>query len=266
LRFGKAGLAVFALGVLALLVSCKKDDQQGLTLAGSTSVQPFAEMVAEHYMGEHREKRVIVQGGGSTAGIQAVREGACEIGMVSRALNDQENDLKPTVIARDGIAIIVHPSNSVDDLTLVQVRNIFAGSITDWSRVGGKAGGIRPLTREAGSGTRGAFVELVMHKVEIPQRLMVQGSNGSIREVVANDPGSIGYISLGLVNERVKGLHIEGVAPTHENVVAGKYKLVRPFLFVLKAAPSPAASEFIDYMLSDGGQALLEKQGLIRAK
>jgi len=259
-------LKMFLAGAALLCVSCGRSSQVELTLAGSTSIQPFMEMVGEGYTKGHPGARVVVQGGGSTAGIQAVREGAAAIGMCSRELNDQEKDLEPIIIARDGIAVIVHPSNPVANLTKDQVRDIFAGKVTDWSAVGGAKGKIRPVTREEGSGTRGAFQELVMHKEKITTEAMVQDSNGSVREVIANDPGGIGYMSLGLVNSSVKAVSIGGVKATHDNVKNHTYQLVRPFLLVVKGKPQGAARQFIDYVLSPEGQKHLEEEGLIGAK
>jgi phosphate transport system substrate-binding protein len=250
-------------GAMMLLVSCGRGPQQQMTIAGSTSIQPFAEVLAEKYMAMKPEVRVAVQGGGSTAGIQAVREGAAAIGTVSRELGEGERDLIAITIARDGIAVIVHPSNPLSDLTREQVRDVFAGTIRDFSAVGGKKGRIWPVTREEGSGTRGAFQELVMGKSMITPEALVQNSNGSVRELVANDPFSIGFISLGIVDKSVKAVSIAGVAATRENVKAGTYKLVRPFLFVLASEPEGIAKEFIEFVLSQDSQRLLEEEGLI---
>jgi phosphate transport system substrate-binding protein len=223
-------------------------------------------MVAEKFTAYHPGVKILVQGGGSTAGIQAVREGAARIGMVSRELGAQERDLSPIVMARDGIAVIVHPSNSIADLSTEQIRDVFAGTVKDFSNVGGRKGPIWPVTREEGSGTRGAFIELVMKGKTITPEALVQDSNGSMRELIANDPGGIGYISLGLVNDSVKAVSIDGVRATRDNVVNGTYKLVRPFLFVVAQAPDGLCKQFIDFVLSGEGQRLLEEEGLIAAK
>ena len=248
------------------LVSCGGEIKDEVTVAGSTSVEPFAEMLAEEFMAANPTIRVPVQGGGSSAGVQAVRAGAAGIGTVSRPLRDEEEDLKPIVIARDGIAVIVNPSNSISDLTVEEIRGIFAGSIKDFSQVGGRKGHIWPVTREEGSGTRGAFEELIMGALSITPAALVQDSNGSMRELIANDPGGIGYISMGLVDKSVKALSIDGVKATRENARSGAYKFLRPFLFVLKKEPQGAAKQFIDYVLSEKGQRLLEGEGLISAK
>lgn len=257
----------FVAALLACSIAgCGRKSQSELTVAGSTSVQPFVEMLAEEYMAGHPEARVVVQAGGSTAGVQAVRGGAAQIGMVSRPLHADESDLHETVIARDGIAVVVHPENSVQSLTMEQVRDIFDGKIKNWKEVGGADAELRPVTREEGSGTRGAFQELVMGEEKITAEAMVQNSNGSVREHISSDPGAIGYISLGLVNDSVRALDVNGAHPTSENVTNGKYKLVRPFLVVTQGPPEGQAKLFIDYILSDPGQKLLQEEGLIAAK
>lgn len=214
-------------------------------------------------MEEHPGFAVNVQGGGSSAGIQAAKSGAADIGMSSRELKDDEKDLLEIVVARDGLAIIVHPENPVGGLSLVQVQNIFAGNIRSWKFVGGPDREIHVVTREEGSGTRGAFQEMVMGKSRLFPRAIVQDSNGTVREIVANDPASIGYISLGLVNKRVKAVCLEGVEPSFEHIVEKKYTLVRPFLFVTNGPPKPAAREFINFVLSREGQELIRREGLI---
>ena len=258
------GLAM-ALAILAPL-SCRRGGGAQITIAGSTSVQPFMEVVAEEYMAKNPGTKVMVQGGGSTAGVEAVRDGAAAIGMCSRELSDQETDLTPIRIARDGIAIIVHPSNPVSDLSLQQARDIFSGKLTDWSEVGGAKKRIWIVTREAGSGTRSAFQELLMKKERVSDAALVQDSNGSVREILANFPAGIGYVSSGLVNESVKGVRLDGVPPAEENVSSGKYALVRPFLLVVKGRPTGFTQKFIDYVLSDEGQKLLVEEHLTRAK
>jgi len=234
-----------------------------LTIAGSTSVQPFAEILAEDYMEQHPKEKIFIQGGGSSAGIQAVRTGVAQVGMSSRLLTAQEQDLLALPMAYDAIAVIVHPSNPVRDLTVDQIRRVFAGQITRWEEIGGRSSGITLVTREEGSGTREAFQHLLMGKSEISLRSLVQDSNGAIRQVVADDPNSVGYISLGLVNEKVKALKIEGVEATIDNIRLKNYKVVRPFLFVFKSEPQDISKRFMDFVLSETGQKLLVHEGLV---
>ncbi|MCC6995248.1 MAG: phosphate ABC transporter substrate-binding protein [Deltaproteobacteria bacterium] len=250
---------------------CKKKSSGGgggkadtITIAGSTSVQPFAEKWAEEYKGG----QVDVQAGGSTAGIKAVKEGTAAIGMSSRELHEEEKaGLVTTVVARDGIAVIMHPSNPVGDLTVEQVRDIYAGKITNWKDVGGADKGITVITREEGSGTRGAFEELVMGKeAHIAASAIVQGQTGGVRTMVTGDEAAIGYISIGQLTPKVKAAKLGGVEATEANVANGTYSVKRPFLFITKGEPAGAAKAFIDYVLSAEGQELARKEGLVPAK
>lgn len=259
---------IWKLGFLSLLFfilftsGCERQ-KAGITIAGSTSVEPFAELLAEEYMIRHPKSYIYVQGGGSTAGIEAVRTNATHIGMSSRSLTEEEKDLYAVTIAKDAIAIIVHPQNPVQDLSLVQIRQIFSRKIKNWSEVGGAPRPIILVTREEGSGTREAFQKMVMEKEEISLEALVQDSNGAIRQVVSSDPNAIGYISLGLVNKKVKALKISGIEPNLKNIFQGRYRLVRPFLFVFHGSPKGEASAFLEFVLSEEAQHLLAKEGLI---
>jgi phosphate transport system substrate-binding protein len=250
--------------VAALLAGCRGDrSQTDLTLAGSTSIQPFADKWAEVFMQAHPDLGVNVQGGGSSSGIQACKSGACQIGMSSRELKGDEKDLVEIVVARDGLAIIVHPSNPVRGAKVAEIKQIFAGDLRNWSLLGGADKPITVVTREEGSGTRGAFQELVMGKTRIFRGAITEDSNGTVREIIAHDPAAIGFISLGLVNEQVRALDLDGAAATDENIENGRYKLVRPFLFVSRGEPAGLAKEFVDFVLSAEGQALVKKEGLL---
>ena len=238
-----------------------------LSLVGSTSVQPFAENLAEKYEAQFPDRRVGVQGGGSSAGIKALENGLAEIGMCSRDLTAEEaKEFTPIVIARDGIAMIVNKTNPVTGLTTDQVRRIYTGEITNWKDVGGPDETIMCITRQEGSGTRDTFVHLIMGQASISTGALNQSSNGGVREMVRSSKGAISYISLGLVNEDVKLIDVDGVTPSHAGVLDGTYKLARPFLFVVKGTLSPEAQTFIDWVLSSEGQSLLESKGLVRAK
>jgi phosphate transport system substrate-binding protein len=247
---------------LLLNVGCQRSGA-GITVAGSTSVEPFAELLAEEYMSQHSTSHIYVQGGGSTAGIEAVRSHAAHIGMSSRSLMGGEKSLYSVIIAKDAIAIIVYPQNPVQDLPLMKVREVFSGKIKNWKELGGHDHPIVLVTREEGSGTREAFQKLVMGEEEISLEALVQDSNGAIRQVVTGDPNAVGYISLGLVNEKVKSLNISGVEPSVKNIESGRYHLVRPFLFVFNGEPTGEAKAFLDYVMSPGAQRLLSKEGLV---
>ncbi|MFC1657639.1 phosphate ABC transporter substrate-binding protein [Candidatus Moduliflexota bacterium] len=267
--FAGTGILFVAICLFTLIpaLSCQRADPNAvggvMTVAGSTSVQPFAEKLAEEFMGERPELNINIQGGGSSAGVRAAQTGAAQIGMSSRNLKEKEKGLHETVIAYDGIAVIVHRDNPLEALTREQVAGIFAGDYSSWREVGGVEGSIHFVAREEGSGTRGAFEKMVMEDRDISLRALVQASNGAVREIIARDPGSIGYISLGLVDHRVKAVAVDGAEATRERIVAREYKLVRPFLFLTREEPTGIARDFIEFIMGPRGQELLSAEGLI---
>ena len=257
-------ILVLALCLCQILLPGCHRKQAEVTVVGSTSIQPFAEALAEEFMAHHLRQKIFIQGGGSTAGIQAVLTGASQVGMSSRKLEESEKQLIAIPIIYDAIAVIVHRTNPLDNLSMDQIRKIYAGKITRWKEVGGADRAITLVTREEGSGTRETFQNLVMGKnEEVTLGALVQDSNGAIRQVVADDPNAIGFISLGLVNDRVKALTIDGIEPTLENIRTRRYQIIRPFLFVFKSTPQGVAKEFLDYVLSPAGQKLLVQEGLV---
>lgn len=264
-----AAISIMALLLAAGISGCRKSQQKTVNAIGSTSIQPFAELLAEEFNAESHEFKIEVQGGGSTAGIQALNDGLAQVGMCSRSLDENESKtFTPITIARDGLAMVVNPANKVSALTRTQIKDIYSGKVTNWKQVGGDDRPIQLIVREEGSGTYEAFLEKVMgsKKARVALNALVQESNGAVKELVRNDPAAIGFMSLGLVGNDLKALKIDGVAPSAEEVVAGKYPLVRPFLFVTKRQVAPEVREFIDYVLSPKGQETLEKEGLVRAK
>jgi len=252
-------------GALALLVflffACRAEHD--VIVAGSTSVQPYAEVLAEEYMVINPKNGVDIQGGGSSAGITAAESGTAHIGMSSRALKDSEKHLWSIEIAKDGLAMIVNPRNPVENLSLAQIRAIYAEDIKNWSELGGANHRIHIIAREEGSGTRSAFEELIMADRYITPRAIIQNSNGAVKQLVADDPSSIGFISLGLVDPTVKALRLDGVEATRENILNGSYSLLRSFIFVSKEKPEEAAMDYINFVLSEHGQSLLTDEGLI---
>lgn len=245
----------------ALLGRAQAETLSGkLVIAGSTSVQPLAEELAQEFMAKHPQVRIQVQGGGSSAGIVAAQSGAAGIGTSSRELKPEEKGLHEVKVALDGIAVVVHPANPVTNLTAAQVRQVFAGEITNWKQVGGPGRPIMLVTREAGSGTRGAFEELLMAKRSIATKAIVQGSTGAVRSSVAQAAGAIGYVSIGSLDKSVKAVSLEGVKATEANVKNRTYKLARPFLFLTKGQPAGLVRSFLDYVLGPDGQALVAEE------
>lgn len=256
---------------LLILLSCcycnfsqdSVNKKHNVTIAGSTSVMPFTEKLAEHFMIDHPEYVIDVQGGGSTAGVQACMNNTVNIGMSSRQLKEEEMVLNEIVICYDGITIVVHPKNPISNLTLKQIRDIFSGKIKNWKELGWVDRKIDAVSREEGSGTRGSFEELVMRSEDIDDGIMVQDSNGSVKEVVATDPYAIGYISLGLVDSRVKALSVDNIEPNLKNIKNKQYKVIRPFIYLSKGNLQEDAKAFVEYVLSKDGQKILIKEGLI---
>jgi len=246
---------------VSIFFSCKNDHD--IIVAGSTSVQPYAEVLAEEYMIRNPKNIIDIQGGGSSAGITAAESGTADIGMSSRSLKDSEKHLWSVEIAKDGLAIIVNPRNPVNNITQAQIRGIYAAHIQRWSEVGGEDKRIHIIAREEGSGTRSAFEELIMGDTRITPRAIIQDSNGAVRQLVADDIQSIGFLSFGLVDETVKALHLDGVPATRENIIDGSYGLLRSFIFVSKDRPEDTAMDYIDFVLSPEGQRLLSDEGLI---
>ncbi|MEI7880094.1 MAG: phosphate ABC transporter substrate-binding protein [bacterium] len=257
--------SVAGLVALTLVAGCGKA-REGITMAGSTAFQPFAEKLAEQYMMTHSEVSITVQGGGSALGVQTTLSGTAQIGMADLVKLPAEADaLKSLIVARDGIAIVVNPANALTALTQDQVRDIFNGKISNWKEVGGADHPIAVVSREAGSGTRSSF-EQIVGNVKLTDTALIQNANGTVRETVAKDANAIGYVSHGLISERIKALTVDGAACTEEAIMSGAYKLVRPIFLLEKADASPACNAFLAYVLSPEGQELIHKNGLIRAK
>ena len=253
--------------LLASALGCSRKHHNIITLAGSTAFQPFAEKLAERYQAEHKDIHINVQGGGSAVGIQSALAGNADIGMADLLeLPDEAKALNSVTVARDGIAIIVNPQNQVRALSSTQAHDMFVGRITNWKEVGGNDAAVRVISREDGSGTRRSFDKLVLGTDRLASAALFQNSNGTIREAVASDPSAIGYLSISLVNDRVKPVSYDGVAPSNENVKKGQYPLARPIFFLTKGQISPMVKAFIDFVLSDEAQSILEKEGLIAVK
>jgi phosphate transport system substrate-binding protein len=262
-----AVLVCSAAVALLAVAGCSRTARRSVTLAGSTAFQPFAEKLAEKYQATHKDVQIRVQGGGSAVGVQSALSGVAEIGMADLLkLPDEAKDLISTVVARDGIAIVVHPKNPVTSLNAEQARAVFVGKTTDWKALGGQDSPIRVVSREEGSGTRRSFDKLVLGTEKLSPSALFQNSNGTIREAVASDEAAIGYVSIGLVNDKVKALKYDGVDPTNANVKQGKYPLARPVYFLTRRETTDCVRQFVEYVVSPEAQSLLEKEGLIAAK
>lgn len=233
-----------------------------ITIAGSTSVQPLAEELAAAFTAKYPTVRIDIQGGGSSVGVQSANDGVADIGNSSRELKDSEKpyNLHQHVIARDGIAVVVNPANKVGEITIEQVQKVFTGQISNWKELGGDDAGITVVNREEGSGTRGAFEEIVMGNVRPTDNAIIQPSTGAVKQTVSSDPYAIGYISMGALAPDVKGLIVDGIRPTSDNVSNGSYKIARPFIMLTKEAPQGAVKAFLDFIFSREGQEIVGQE------
>ena len=247
-----------------------------VSVSGSTSVSNVVEVLAETYQ-KSTNNIVDVQGTGSSAGILAVKNGISMLGMSSRELRNSEVTpfLEQSVIAKDGIALVINENNPVNSLTLTEINKIYRNRITNWKEVGGEDKEIVVVTREASSGTREAFEKIVGLKksvngiqvTNITPTALVGNGNGMIKTLVSNNDYAISFISLGSVDDTsLKVLKVNGIESSDENIVSGEYRIVRPFILIFKNDVKQEAQDFINYVLSDEGQQIVEEQGYISVK
>ncbi|MBT3319983.1 MAG: phosphate ABC transporter substrate-binding protein [Clostridia bacterium] len=238
-----------------------------IEIIGSTSVQPLAEELAREFMKANPDIVVNVQGGGSSVGVTSAINGICDIGTASRSLKETEKGagLTEHIAALDGIAVVVHPNNSVSDLSAEQVKQIYMGEITNWSEVGGADKPIIVFNREAASGTRGAFIELAKleekrddgsKRLLITSEALEANSNGALKTNVSTKEGAIGYVSMGTIDDTIKAVSIGGVQATAGNVIDGTYTLYRPFLMLTSGQPNAITRAFLEFVKSEAGQEI----------
>ncbi len=239
-----------------------------ITMNGSTSMEKLSNSLAEVFMQKYPNVTVTAQFTGSSAGVEAVANKTVDIGNSSRNLKQEELDkgIIENIVALDGIAIITHPESTVSDLTLDQLKGIYNGTIKNWSEVGGEDMGIVVIGRESGSGTRGAFEEILELKDQCVYSQEID-STGAVVGKVESTPGSIGYVSLDVIeNSSAKVLNIDGSEPTSETIKSGEYKLSRPFVMATNGQISeqkPEVQELFNFLSSEEGKQLIEKVGLV---
>ncbi len=276
LRLNKVGFLTATLFLVAFAgtQSFARKKLNKLTLTGSTTVLPVAQRTAEEFMELHPKVNISVRGGGSGVGIAALIDKTCDIANASRSIKTKEiatcrsKGINPvgTVIARDGIAVIVHPSNPVKELSLEQLKAIYTGKITKWSEVGGKAKPIVAISRDVASGTFEVFKKLVLKGGKTKEDALMLASNKAIVTAVIGASDAIGYIGIGYLSSDVKSLIVEGVTPTNETVVSGEYKIARPLYMYTNGEPKGLAKELIDFILSEKGQEIVENVGFVPVK
>ena len=253
--------------VLALVLVCGAALAEGsVSTDGSTSMEKVIGALGEYFMEQNSDINFTYNPTGSGSGITAVAEGRCDIGLSSRSLKDEEKEqgLTETVLALDGIAIIVNPENPVADLSLENIAKIYTGEITNWSEVGGNDGEIVVIGREAGSGTRDGFESITGTKDACAYRQELT-STGDVIATVAQNPNAIGYASLAAVKDTVKAVSVDGVAPSEDTVKDGTYTVQRPFVLVTRTdeALSEAAQKFFDFATSTEASELISAAGAV---
>jgi phosphate transport system substrate-binding protein len=279
---GLAGLLVLALVATGCVgnggetkpVPTSPQERATIKVTGSTTVLPVAQKAADAYMAVHRNADIQVTGGGSSVGVQAAGEKTADIGMSSRDVKADELKKYPgfviTPIAKDGVAIIVNPSNSLTDLTIAQIKGIYTGNYTNWKQVGGPDMPIVVVGRDSASGTREYFTSSVMSGGNYTPVMLEKNSNGAVQQTISQTPGAIGYVGLGFLDPSVKALkiNINGTLfePTVDNVLIGKYPLSRSLYLITNGAPAGLARDYIAYILSPEAQSLLKEEGFVPLK
>ncbi|MBN1520991.1 MAG: PstS family phosphate ABC transporter substrate-binding protein [Candidatus Aureabacteria bacterium] len=265
------GKLIAFLCVLAFVSPALASDK--IVIDGSTTVGPIAKAFAEYYMSQNPDVNVTVSESGSGNGAKSLINSACDIADMSRFMKDKEfaaaveNGVLPVahVVAMDGLPILVHPSNPVDELTVEQVRNIYLGKIKNWKELGGPDMKIIMISRDTNSGTYETFETKVMEKEKIAEGAEYVGSNGAVRQRVQSTPAAIGYAGLGFVDDTVKALRIDGIEPTPLTVASGKYPISRPLFMFTNNYPKLGSHlhAFISLYLSPKGQEIIETIGFV---
>jgi phosphate transport system substrate-binding protein len=245
-----------------------------ITIRGSTTVLPIAQNAAEVFMDRNADVDISVQGGGSGVGVASIIDGTCDIADSSREVKENEIkeaqsrgiDLKANIVAMDGIAVIVHPSNTIGEITKQQIKDIYTGKVSNWSAIGGADKKIVVVSRDIASGTFEAFNKLALSKEKVRPDALMQASNQGVATTVANTPLAIGYVGLGYLSSKVKALKVDGVIPSEETVLSKEYALARPLYMYTNGEPTGVVKEFIDFILGEEGQKLVEEIGFVALK
>ncbi|MDV0446871.1 Protein SphX [Methanosarcinaceae archaeon Ag5] len=267
-------IIIFSLLIAAVVLGagCLSTDSETVDISGSTTVLPLVQTLSEDYMTDHADL-IVLKGGGSGTGIAELIDKTNDIAMSSRKINDKEvaganaNGIEPveTVIAWDGITIIVNPGNPVNSLTLDQLQKIYTGEITNWNQVGGNDMKIAVIARDSASGTQEFFKEAVIGNNSFRTDMITQSATGAVTQEVAQNANAIGFIGAAYQDSRVKtlGIDVNGTAvyPTESNILTGTYPLSRPLYLYTTQTPSEGATRFIDYVMSPEGQLIVAEVG-----
>lgn len=243
-----------------------KGQKGNLDIAGGTAHIPVMKKAAQAIMAANGDIRITVAGGGSGVGVQKVGEGLVQIGNTGRALKEGEiakYGLVSFPFAIDGVAVAVNPGNGVTSLTKAQVKDVFAGRITNWKELGGKDAAISLYVREDGSGTRETFEERALDKGTSARSANVVNSNGAMKTAIAQDPNAIGYVGIGHLDDSIRGVTVDGMVPSQKNAADGSYTITRLLYMNTKGEPSGLTALFIDYIYSEDGKAFISGSGYI---
>jgi phosphate transport system substrate-binding protein len=236
-----------------------------LTFAGSTSLQPLVARLGESYQAQHPKLELDIAAGGSGVGIQAIHDGAVDIGMASRALRQEEVEgIEVHQIAIDALAVIVHTSNPVDDISQTDLHGIYTGAIVNWRELGGSDEAIVPVAREQSSGTRGAFDTIVLEGDDSnAPGLQIAITAGDVAALVSSTPAAIGYVGFGNLETNLKAIRIDDIEPSVEAIRNGTYTLIRPLQLLTGPLSQPLASSFVEFALSEEGQKIVVENGWV---
>lgn len=263
------GLPILA--VVLLIVSTSMNAASEIRITGSTTVYPIVSRAAEAYMKDNPEVRINCESTGSGVGIRAIIEGTVDIGNASRKIKDKEitqareAGVNPhgTIIAVDGIAVTVNPSNPVREITIAQIQKIYTGEITNWKVLGGDDKQIIVISRDPSSGTFEVFNNKVLKKKPLRPDVFMLTSNQAVANQIKSNENAIGYIGYGFLTDDVKAIVVEGVAPSTETIISGDYQLSRPLYLYTNGVPTGIVKAFIDFLLSPQGQAIAAKEGFV---
>lgn len=261
------------------IMSCKKaEEKKGetkeITIVGSTTVLPVMQKAVEIYAQNNPDMKITLSGGGSGVGITSLLDGSCDIAMSSRPIKDEEKKqaeekglkLKEVEIGKDGITIVVHPSNIVPGMTKDQLRDIYTGKIKNWKEVGGPDLEIVVVSRDTSSGTFEEFNNKILNKEKMVDSALMQASNAAVRSAVAGAEGAIGYLGLGFVDSSVKPIKLDAIEASEETVRSLKYPLSRSLYLYLREDAAKPILGFVDFILSPEGQKLVKEEGYLPLK
>ena len=275
--FNKKNIVSIVAVLVMVLMSVGMVSAEDITIQGSSTVLPIAQKAAEVYMEKNSDVNISVRGGGSGNGIAALVDGATDIADASRFIKDEElknaidNGIYPVPhrVAMDGIAVVVHPSNSVDALSREDIKKIYTGDITNWSELGGADKEIVVVSRDSSSGTFGVFTDVANdgsidgNAIRVTPTALLQASNGAVAGTVAETEGAIGYVGLGYLSENLKAVTVDGVMPSNKTVANGQFPFARPLYMFTDGWPRGEVKKFINFVLSAEGQEIAEQQGYV---